>query len=175
MALDPQTLADGLASIEDYPANETIVIDGWADAWADYFEESTANGVAANTAPAAAITAFKAALVGISGDNTAEEAATMIKNACKAFWTAAIPTLAYTTTPSAAPGPYLTPPLFMLTPQAELDLVADIQEAFEDNASGFVAKEAALLAVAEAIDGEVQAGATFLDTTVPTPILYTVA
>jgi len=177
MALTPATLATELKAAPEFPATEQDVIDKWSAAWQTYWEESVANpgAVAANSSPAAAVSAFEAALVGISNTaNTAVQAATKIKDACKAFWTAATPVLAYPTVPAPAPGAYVTPPPFMLDASAENTFVAALAAVFTANMTGSVAKDPAMDAIATAINTG-QAGATFLDTTAPTPITYTVA
>ncbi len=178
MALTPATLADGFKEPPEFPADEQAVIDKWSAAWQAYFEESvvTPGPISAEVSPAAAVSAFEAALIGISApDNTAVQAATKIKDACKAFWTVATPLLAYATPLPPAPGPYLTLPLFMLDAGAEDAFVTALAAVFTVNMTGAVGKDPALTAITTAINAAPQAGATFLDTTVPTPITYTVA
>lgn len=182
MALNPSTLADGLKASPEFPADEAAVIAKWSAAWQAYWEESEATYttiiVGAEASPAAAVTAFEAALVGISvPGNTAIQAATKIKDACKAFWTAATPNLAYLTTPPPA-GPWVLVPPFMLDAGAENAFVAALATVFTNNMLGAVEKDPAMLAIATAIHAAPQVGATFLDTTPPAsggPFTYAVA
>ena len=175
MALNPTTLADALKALPVDAEDEQSVKDGLATAWAAYWEESVANAVPANPAPAVAITAFKAALTGISTPgNTPLQAATLLVGACKAFWAAALPLLAYPTVPPPA-GPWALVPSFMLTPASEALFAAALAAVFLANMTTSAAKDDAMAAIATAIHAAPQAGATFLDTTPPVPVLYVVA
>lgn len=176
MALSANTLAQALKDMPEFNATEADGITAFADAWVMYWEESEAAlagvppGVAANPAPAAARAAFEAALVGIGVHAAnAVPAATKVINACAAFWTAASPTLAYPTVPPPA-GAYVTPPPFMLALPASIAALAAAMQANIDSAKS---RDDSLLAIATAIHSG-QAGATFLDTTVPTPLTYVV-
>lgn len=178
MALDPATLATELKKAPEFPADEAATIAKWSAAWQVYWEESeavSAATVAAETSPAAAVAAFEGALAGISAANTAVVAATKIKDACKGFWTAATPALAYLTVPSPV-GTWLLLPPFMLDPGAEAAFVAALAAVFTANMTGSVSKDDSMDALAAAINTG-QAGATFLDTTPPAsagPLTYTV-
>jgi len=182
MSLTPSTFATALKSEATYPATEAAAITALADSWDVYWEESVAEylavDVSANSTPAAARVAFEAALVGISTTtNTAVNAATYLKNACKAFWTVAIPALAYTTTPPPL-GPYVGFPAFMLNGTTETALVTAMASAFTANMVDSETRDDAIDAFTSAIDGGVQSGATFLDTTTPGsggPFLYVVS
>jgi len=177
MALSATTLADGLKDAPEYPADEAATINKLSTAWNAYWEGSGAlpGPIVANTAPALGVTAFKAALVGIStAGNTSNDAAKLFLDACKGFWTAAIPLLSYVTPLPPAPGPYATPPPFMLNSAAEAAWVLALETAFDDNTINELSKDSSMNAIAAAIHSG-QAGATFLDTTVPTPLVYIVA
>jgi len=176
MGLSADTLATELKAAPEFPATEQDVIDKWSAAWQTYWEESeaTPGPVAANSSPSAAVSAFETAMIGISSTSNDEvAAATIIKDACKQFWTAATPVLAYPTVPAPAPGAYVTPPPFMVSAETENAFVAALAAVFLANRVGSVGKDDSMDAIATAID-LVQGGATFLDTTTPTPITYTV-
>jgi hypothetical protein len=180
MALSASTLATELKALSNPPDEATLKND-WSTAWNTYWEESEATYlttvVGANSAPAAAVTAFKAGLTGLSNDqNTETQAATIIKDAIKAFWTAATPLLSYGTSPAPAPGTYVLAPPFMLTPASEAAFVTALAAVFTANAANKSSKEDSLDAVAAAMHAG-QQGATFLDTTTPSsggPFTYTV-
>ena len=173
MALSAATLATGLKSLGE-PADEAATIVAISTAWQSYWEESVANAVAANPSPAAAVAAFEGAMVGISGTgNTVTDAANKFLAACKSFWTAATPVLAYATVPPPAPS-YITFPPFMLTPAAEAAWVAALAAVFTANTANSLSADASADAIAAAIHSG-QAGAAFVDTTAPTPIPYVVA
>jgi hypothetical protein len=63
----------------------------------------------------------------------------------------------------------------MLSPASELVFVTTLAAVLDSNKTGSVSSDVAYEAIALAIHNAPQAGATFLDTTTPTPILYTVA
>jgi len=180
MALSANTLADGLKSLGN-PANSVELQEDWASVWGGYWEESTATSlvtVGANSAPAIALTAFKAQIALLADDsNTATTAAGIILDACKDFWTAAIPLLAYPTAFPPVPGPYATLPPFILNPGAELAWITALATVFVANKDGALSKNDSLDAIATAMHSG-QAGATFLDTTPPAsggPLIYVVA
>jgi len=180
MALSASTLATELKKIGS-PTNDTELKAAWAGAWSTYWEESTATSlvtVNANPAPTLALTAFKDQIVKLNNfSNTAITAAGIILNACKDFWTVATPLLAYTTAFPPVAGPYPVSPPFMLNPLAETTWIANLVTVFGNNKDGGLSVDDSMTAIATAIHSG-QAGATFLDTTLPAsggPLTYIVA
>lgn len=180
MALSADTLATELKNIGE-PENDEELKNAWGDAWVTYWEESEATylttTVGANSAPAVAVTAFKDQIVLLNNpDNTALAAAGIILDACKDFWTEAVPPLAYITIPPPA-GPYVLVPPFMLNPAAEAVWIAALVAVFTANTTGGLSVDDSMDAIATAIHTG-QAGATFLDTTPPAgggPFTYVVS
>jgi hypothetical protein len=176
MAMTVATLADALKLIGN-PTDANTMAQGWADAWEAFIAEATelpTNKTASGDPAALAL--FKTAILPLfSQGQTALQAGTIIKDACKAFWagTTALILFAEVTPPPA--GPFLLPPPFMLDSSAETLFATNLGLVFTANTTGKLSMEDSYDAIAAAILAAPMAGATFLDTTAPTPVSHTVS
>lgn len=176
MAMTAATLADKLKLIGK-PETAEEMAQGWADAWEAFIAEAeeAPTGKTASGDPAA-LALFKTAITPLFSDGqTALQAGTIIKDACKAFWggTTALILFADVSPPPA--GPFVLPPPFMLDPGAENLFATNLGLVFTANMVGELSEADSLDAIAAAILAAPQAGATFLDTTTPTPVSHTVS
>lgn len=172
MAMSSGTLSTELQEIEN-AATEPPVLDGWEAAWQAYFLESEVQGVnpSSESVFSVATAAFKAGLLGISSGATAVDGATKIVTAHKAFWAALAPLVAtvWEVTPPLAS--LVTPPPWILSSQLETAYINGLAAIFTANTAANLPKDQAYDAVTVLIHTN-NLGATVVDTTVPTPVVW---
>jgi len=181
MALSAAVLATELGKI-GLSDNESDVLDGWEDAWNVYFADAAIlSGPISNNGVAAyglCTVALKTALMGISVGGTEAQAAERIVTATEAFWdsigtTPLIPTTLIWTTVPVLLGTLATKPGYMATPTTRAAFVSSLASTFVTNRTTSATASQALTSIANVIDSYM-GGATMLDTTPTTPIIYTV-
>jgi len=176
MVMTASTLATKLKLI-GRPATAEELAQGWADAWEAFIAEAVelpSNATASGDPEALEL--FKTAILPMfSSDSTALQAATSIKDACKAFWGGTTALILFADVVPTPAGAFTLPPPFMATPASELAFATALAGVFTANATGSLTADDAYDNIAAAILAAPMAGATFLDTLVPTPVLHTVS
>ena len=171
MPMNPTTLATELKNIVA-TNNEADITEAWAEAYTKYMLESDVLGIAPASASvfATAKAAMKTAMVGISGPNTAIQAAQLIIAAIKAYWATTLPLAStiWLTAPLLVPAPF-TMPIILLSPSTELSSALSLSSVFLANTSGSLSKNDCYSAIVSVLH-PVGAGATVTQAVVPTPV-----
>ena len=181
MTLTASTLSSRLEGIEN-TEDEAEVRTGWRMALGLYFSESAVKGVSPSvtydpgppeilsTPYDTALDAFASALTGISTGTTAVEGATKIAAANATFWTSLAPLVATVWIVVPVLASLVTAPPGVLAQPAYITALSGI---FASNMAGDLSKADAYAAIAALIHTNNQ-GATVLDTTTPTPLVWPV-